>query len=503
MKNSYFMMLIFIYPFYFYKFYNMTNNSEELQKYHQELERHTHLLLRLSRSQDVREGNINTVFEMVTKVLSDSMNVSMVGVWALSADNTYLTSQSVYHKQTDDYTKGVVIYEKDFPSYFAALSQESFIKADNAHTNAHTSELTEVYLKPNQIYSLLDVPYFLESRLGGVICFEHQGYFREWTFQEIMLAMSACAVISVAFQALISKKAEQKATELNKQLLLQNVELQQQKEEIITQREAIEAKSEELAAKNIQIKSSISAAMHIQEVILPSVEQIDSYFKEHFIIYRPKDIVSGDFYWIYPYNNSVFIALADCTGHGVQGAFMTLIGKVLLDKIVEKNTTISPAFLIQELHTEVNKILQQEITQNFSYGMDMAIIQITPNDNDITLKFAGAKRPLWYIDSSEGKLIEIASTKKSVGSRFTNDTVFEEIIFNLVKGTLLYLSSDGYYDQNNYHRNSFGKRNLKELLEKVHKHSLTEQKNILEAELDSFSKNTFQRDDILVMGFRV
>jgi GAF domain-containing protein len=273
----------------------MPTSSQELQQYRQELEKHTYLLLNLSRSQDVREGNVKNVFEKITKLLSDALHVSMVGVWELSEDNTFLTSQSVYNQQTNSYTDGVVIYEKDFPSYFAALRQETFIKADNAHTHPQTNELTEVYLQPNEIYSLLDVPYFLENRLGGVICFEHQGYFREWTFQEIMLATSACAVISVAFQALTSKKAELKATEISKQLLLQNTELQQQKEEIITQREAIEAKNKELESKNSQIKASINAALHIQEVILPTPEQINNHSSENFILYRPKDIVSGDF----------------------------------------------------------------------------------------------------------------------------------------------------------------------------------------------------------------
>jgi serine phosphatase RsbU (regulator of sigma subunit) len=481
----------------------ITTDAQAIQQYRQDLEKYAHLLLNLSRNQDVREGNVNSVFERVTKVLSETLNVSMVGVWAISDDGTYLTSQKVYHKKTDSYTKDVVIYKKDFPSYFAALEKETFIKADNAHTNPNTSELTEVYLKPNEIYSLLDVPYFLENRLGGVICFEHQGYFREWTFEEIMLVTSACAVIAIAFQASAFKKSELKATDITKQLIVQNVELQQQKEEITAQREAIEAKSKELELKNSQIKSSINAALHIQEVILPTTTQLDVYTQENFVLYRPKDIVSGDFYWISPTQDGVFLAVADCTGHGVQGAFMTLIGKVLLDKIVEKNSKISPAKLIHELHLEVNNILQQETMQKFSYGMDIAIVHLTPNHNDTTINFAGAKRPLWYIQNGESEIRVIKGSKKSVGSRVSTDTDFEETTITLPHGSLLYLSSDGYYDQNDQNRNSLGKRAFKDKLERSCNKNLTEQKNILETELDTFSKNTAQRDDILVIGLKL
>ncbi len=135
--------------------------------------------------------------------------------------------------------------------------------------------------------------------------------------------------------------------------------------------------------------------------------------------------------------------------------------------------------------------------------MDMAAIHIENTEFQTKIIFSGAKRPLWYINSTEGKLKEIEATKKSVGSRLANDIVFEETIIFLPPESLLYVSSDGYYDQNDYQRNSYGKKKLKELLEKNYTLPLAEQKNILENELDTFSKNTFQRDDVLVMGFKL
>ncbi|TAF67461.1 MAG: hypothetical protein EAZ55_03860 [Cytophagales bacterium] len=302
----------------------------------------------------------------------------------------------------------------------------------------------------------------------------------------------------------------------NQKQKMSNLTLTNQKQEIEAQRDNIEI-------QNRNMTSSIRYAKHIQEAMLPFPERINHILKDYFILYKPKDIVSGDFYWIDEaspkpiYKQSLsekgvvpilqgfsnpkkIIASLDCTGHGVPGAFMSMIGNDLLDNIVNEKEVISPEKILDNLHNKVRYALKQDVTHNDD-GMDVAICVI---DNiDKTLEFSGAKRPLIYIQ--EGKLYEIRGNKKSIGGvQKEKERLFTKHTIDISKETTIYLFSDGYEDQlSDVGRKKFTRPRLATLLLDIHQKSLSEQMKILENAFERWKGKGEQLDDVLVMGVKI
>ena len=253
--------------------------------------------------------------------------------------------------------------------------------------------------------------------------------------------------------------------------------------------------------KNENIMSSIRYAQKIQQAILPVDNKIRNILPKHFIIFKPRDIVSGDFYWFSKFDDRIFVAAVDCTGHGVPGAFMSMIGNSLLNKIVNENKIFNPAKILEQLHNGVRLSLKQEMSETDTFdGMDVCLCMIEKNRNKIT--FAGAKRPLYYIRNSE--LIEFKGDRKPIGGRQREGKrIFKNKEFTILKGSMLYLTTDGFADQSNPNGDKFGSKRLKKLLLNIHKYSLHKQEKALTKDLDSFQDGEPQRDDILVMGIRL
>ena len=299
---------------------------------------------------------------------------------------------------------------------------------------------------------------------------------------------------------LLSQKVEEKTQALrdaNRELLASNEELQITQEEIASQRDAIEA-------KNLFVGKSIKAARHIQEAMLPFEDEIDRLLPEYFILYKPRDIVSGDFYWIDKIENKTFVIALDCTGHGVPGAFMSMIANTLLDNVIKVNKILEPAQILENLHGQVKVGLKQEATRDRS-GMDVALLVFErPQNNDhFMIQFAGAKRPLYYVKANESKLGVLPGTRRSVGGVQPARVVFENQNLELLKGSILYVGSDGFEDQNDEKRKKFGVLKLRSVLLQFASLPLDLQKEQLERVLDTHMSNTDQRDDILLMGVRL
>ncbi len=325
----------------------------------------------------------------------------------------------------------------------------------------------------------------------------------------------------------------------NKQqeILSQNEELQQQQEQITLHRDQIEKSHELLEQKNqrmfrdqqvltksytkiketqrqlqaqknvledinAQITASILYAKTIQNAVLPFDERMQATFSEYFVIYKPKDIVAGDFYWINKVQEHTIFIVADCTGHGVPGAFMSLIGYSLLNEIINENHVLSPAEILDMLHFSVRKYLKQDQTNNKD-GMDIGIVVMdTPENNTRKIIFCGAKIPLYYTDNQEVKKIE--GTRKSIGSIQNQRITFENHELTLKTDGILYLGSDGYGDQHGgTKRKRFGQKNLFGLLSKIHHQPLETQKMTLENTLADYQKDQHQRDDITLIGIKI
>ena len=301
----------------------------------------------------------------------------------------------------------------------------------------------------------------------------------------------------------LEQKVQERTLELQEayeETQVMNEELRQTQEELQTQRDFVEQQNKELAQTNSQVALSINSAKTIQEAILPYEGKFADYFADYFIINRPKDVVSGDFYWFKESQERIILVVADCTGHGVPGAFMTLIGANLLDKIVSMEGIYHPDLILEALHKEIQYFLKQKHTQN-NNGMDAVVITLEKQSDYKKLNFAGAKNNLLLWSGNE--LQELKGTRKSIGGIQNEEKRFENQEVILQEGDLLYLGSDGLEDQNNAKRKKFGKKKIQSIIQENYHISLSEQKQKFTEALQQHMEGELQRDDILWMGIKI
>ncbi|MBP7810238.1 MAG: SpoIIE family protein phosphatase [Bacteroidia bacterium] len=261
-------------------------------------------------------------------------------------------------------------------------------------------------------------------------------------------------------------------------------------------------RTKELAEKNADITSSIEYAKRIQEAILPAKDQIFSKFSNAFILYKPKDIVSGDFYWYGNKNGFKIFAVVDCTGHGVPGAFMSMIGHNILNQVVIENGVTDPGKILNGLHKGVQTALKQGQNQvNTNDGMDVSMISVNEATGEVL--WAGAFRPV-VIVRADGTLDKVDGNKSSVGGAQTSvDRTFTTHTLDLKKQDTIYLYSDGYADQFGGEKGKkYMVKRFNDLLCAIHVYSLSEQQNELEKAFEDWRGNHEQIDDVLVVGIR-
>jgi serine phosphatase RsbU (regulator of sigma subunit) len=260
---------------------------------------------------------------------------------------------------------------------------------------------------------------------------------------------------------------------------------------------------EELALQNTKVMDSIRYGETIQQAMLPSERELRSHFTDYFIIFKPKDVVSGDFYWFSKVKGSdkKFIAVVDCTGHGVPGAFMSMIGMSLLHEAINQQDMYSPAAVLDYIHHEIRNALKQDESTNRD-GMDICLCKISSKETSHHITFSGAKRPLFYTE--KGELKELKGTRKNIGgkSKEKEEHFLEESIV-LEGGEMLYLSSDGLADQSNPNRDKFSLVTVKDLLQKNAEKGGYEQKTVILQALKNHQKDAEQRDDITLIGVRL
>ncbi len=266
----------------------------------------------------------------------------------------------------------------------------------------------------------------------------------------------------------------------------------------------LEMQNVEITAQKTEITDSINYACRIQESILPPERLIKNALPDSFILYLPKDIVSGDFYWVDKKGNKSLFAAVDCTGHGVPGAMMSVLGFNLIHQAVnDKNLTL-PSEILKHLDNGVNMTLRQSSTDNtVRDGMDLALCCL--DWEKMELQYAGAYNALWYLKKNAAEITEIKADKKIIGSN-VNDVAdeFTNHVVKLEKGDLVYILSDGYADQFGGPKNKkFKYKPLKELLVSVRNRSMNEQRSILEKTVREWQSIYEQVDDILVIAVRI
>ena len=295
----------------------------------------------------------------------------------------------------------------------------------------------------------------------------------------------------------------------NTQLCELNAEISAQKEELESQSVYLSQINEALRRSKENTLGSIRCAQTIQTAMLPTTYDIDKAFKS-FVIYMPKDIVSGDFYWFhsikYDEREVDFISVIDCTGHGVPGAFMSLIGINLLDQIIKQQFIHSPAEILDELNRNVRKMLRQEETDNDD-GMEAIFCKVEKfSDGRRRLTYEGAKFPVHRYNSQSGEIESLKTSRKGIGGKFRNresSVTFNDKVVDLAIGDRLYMTSDGIGDQNNYERKRYTIKRLLDALTKSITMDMEQQKNYVLNDLSQFKGDCDQRDDITVIGIEI
>ncbi len=284
-----------------------------------------------------------------------------------------------------------------------------------------------------------------------------------------------------------------------------NYLLTNQKQEIVNQANDLQIANNLISQKNHNITASINYAQRIQNAMLPLQEKFDELFgiDNSFVLFKPKDIVSGDFYWLHELDNGqIILGVADCTGHGVPGAFMSMIGNQLLFDIVEKQEIFDVAKILEILHKDIQRTLKQSTTNNHD-GMDIALCLIDKIAQKI--EYAGAMNAIYYIQNH--KLEEVKADRVAIGGNQHEKTrSFTKHHINITEDTTLYLLTDGYKDQFGGHeKGKFMSKRLKELLLQNHEQNMKSQQEILDLTIENWIKDgkRSQVDDILVVSVRL
>lgn len=254
------------------------------------------------------------------------------------------------------------------------------------------------------------------------------------------------------------------------------------------------------AAANQLILQSLRYARRIQAAILPQLRELATVSDDHFLIWEPRDIVGGDFFWFQPIRDGHAIIVGDCTGHGVPGAFMTLVAWGMLDRMLQLAPSENPSEVLAGLHRGVQTLLgQDQMTGETDDGLEAGVCFINPDRRKMT--FAGARFSLWR--SNEKGVTEIKGDRKGVGyRRYPKETNFTDVTLAYRAGDSFYMTTDGLIDQIGGPRGrSFGKSRFQKLLKKYQGHPMKIQAEAVRTELARYQGQQIRRDDLTILGF--
>ena len=301
----------------------------------------------------------------------------------------------------------------------------------------------------------------------------------------------------------LNSRLEEIVDERTKEVRLQQEALEQQRDEIKQQGVYLKQIFSELKKKNKSITSGILYAQKIQHSLFASENTLNEIFPTHFIYFKPKEIIGGDFYWAEKFGHNNIFCAADCTGHGVPGALVSIVGINLLNRAVHEQKILQPSKILDSLQQNIRKALSQEKDSKSKDGMDLALINY--NEKTGILQFSAARNSAYLI--RQGELRELKADKMSIGgavhARIKEGRKFSNIELKVEEGDIIYLMSDGYIDQiGGEHRRKFMRKRMKELFLNLANEEINVQKEQFDRILKKWRANVTQMDDIIVVGIR-
>ncbi len=277
----------------------------------------------------------------------------------------------------------------------------------------------------------------------------------------------------------------------------QNREVKEKNREVEEQKQLLENQKDALAHKNIEIKDSIQYAQRLQSSVLPSKKDVSLNFSNNFILFKPKDVVSGDFYWTYQKNELRYLAVIDCTGHGVPGAFMTIVANNLLNEIIQGDFN-TPKEILTELHYRIKLRLGGNKNAQIRDSMDLGLFSYNSKNN--TINFSGTHTSIYRVRNS--KLEKYKGSKADIG--YKDNIIIEEQIFTVEPNDMLYMHSDGYPDQKGGPKGKkYYYQPIRNKMEEISLLNLAEQELIMAKNFDDWKGDTVQLDDVCMIGVRI
>lgn len=361
---------------------------------------------------------------------------------------------------------------------------------DDLHLSTMPHDIYEPFFRASKpMKSSMLIEYILDNEILGTISIDiDRDSLKEFSSHSYRLFK---AIGNLAFSFISFLRFAEKEKEAKREIEQWNLQLES----------LVEERTAQLSQANHKMISSMNYAKRIQEAILPSSSLLSQTFIESCLVWMPRDIVGGDFYWLKEFDGETLVAVGDCTGHGVPGALMTMLSISFLNQVVEMEGIRKPARIIKRL----NELLKRTLGQNSTYGvtddgLDIGICLVNGKD---TISYAGAKTSLY--SSAGGQLQIYKGNKKSIGYRRTSlDYEFDEVEISLRSNEVFYLLTDGYADQNGGEKDfSFGRKRLEQVIQLCSELPLAEQKEIFLKELQIYMGDESQRDDITLLAFKI
>lgn len=315
--------------------------------------------------------------------------------------------------------------------------------------------------------------------------------------QIIIYSAIALVLVTFFFVVLIYRRLK-KEKNLTIELDLKNKKIEDTNIELETQQKQLEDTHYKLVDKNDEVLSSIRYAKTIQSAMLPWESTLQDYLKKYFLIFKPKDIVSGDFYWFQALENDYLLAVADCTGHGVPGSMLSMMGSSILDEAVLSRGLKDTSEILSHLNKKMIESLNKQEEENSSRdGMDICLIKVSNE----SIQFSGAKRPIFIYKNSILETINRDRNSIAGEEHIDDDYIFKSTEIKLDKGSKVFLTSDGFVDQIGTNGKKFGTKRFKELVSQ--NLSINELNRALNKEFENHVGNEEQRDDITILGLEI